>query len=208
MVKKIIFLTIVILCIGYSAYAFLIPKESDTPLLVEKKEEEIVVEAHPFIWIDIKGAVQKPGVYEVEEGIRVAEVIEKAGGLLKGANTDFLNMSRKVEDGDVIWIYTEKEIEEFKEGKTKIEYIESACHCPDVQNSACISNTEEKQEGKVNINTATKEELMTLSGIGAAKALAIIEYRKTNPFQKIEDIQKVSGIGESVYEKIKDSITI
>lgn len=206
--KKIIFLTIVILCIGYSAYAFLIPKESDTPLLVEKKEEEIVVEAHPFIWIDIKGAVQKPGVYEVEEGIRVAEVIEKAGGLLKGANTDFLNMSRKVEDGDVIWIYTEKEIEEFKEGKTKIEYIESACHCPDVQNSACISNTEEKQEGKVNINTATKEELMTLSGIGAAKALAIIEYRKTNPFQKIEDIQKVSGIGESVYEKIKDSITI
>lgn len=206
--KKIIFLTIVILCIGYSAYAFLIPKESDTPLLVEKKEEEIVVEAHPSIWIDIKGAVQKPGVYEVEEGIRVAEVIEKAGGFLKGANTDFLNMSRKVEDGDVIWIYTEKEIEEFREGKTKIEYIESACHCPDVQNSACISNTEEKQEGKVNINTATKEELMTLSGIGAAKALAIIEYRKTNPFQKIEDIQKVSGIGESVYEKIKDSITV
>ncbi len=159
--------------------------------------------------VDIKGAIEKPGVYEVSSTTRVIDVITLAGGLKKDANTDFLNLSRKVEDGDIIWIYTEKEIAALKEGKTTIEYVQEACHCPDVQNSACLStDTSTTNSSKVNINTASKEELMSLSGIGESKAEAILAYRKKTKFQTIEDIKKVSGIGDSVFEKIKEHITV
>lgn len=170
----------------------------------EEKEEEIVeVETYS---VDMKGAVLHPGVYQVPKDSRVIDVIEKAGGLSKDANTDFLNLSKKVEDGEMLWVYTNQEIASLTENKTIVEYVQEACHCPDVKNAACLEEGE--VSSKVNINTASKEELMRLSGIGEAKADAIITYRKKTKFQKIEDIKNVSGIGDSVYEKIKDDITV
>ncbi len=181
-------------CASKEPEEVLVPKEETTPTVSSYQ-------------VDIKGSVEKPGVYEVVVGARVMDVIKEAGGLTKDANTEFLNLSRKVEDGDVIWVYTNEEIKQFKDGKTTIEYIETTCQCPDVSNSACLE-TEKEQGEKININTASKEELMTLSGIGEAKAEAILEYRKHNRFEKIEDIKNISGIGDNIYDKIKDSITV
>lgn len=155
--------------------------------------------------VDIKGAVQNPGVYEMNIGARVIDLIEKAGGLLKEANTNFINLSKELANEMIVWIYTDKEIEELKLSKNIIEYIEKECNCPSVDNSACINNT---NSSLININTANLELLMTLSGIGEAKAKLIIEYREKTPYTSIEDIMNVSGIGESGFNKIKDYITV
>ena len=179
----------------------------------ENKEEEIVK-----IFVDIKGEVKKPGVYEVDNGSRVIDVINKAGGLKKEANTRYVNLSKKVSDGDVIVIYSNDEINEAM--KSDIIYVETPCVCEEV-NDACLENniSDDSNENnnindnvvsdKININTASVDELMKLKGIGEAKAKSIAEYRENNGlFSKIEDILNVSGISEKIYENIKDSITI
>ncbi len=206
--QKLLIVLTISFCLFYMVYVFTFGKEEKVdakePIIEEKEEkEERIIEKYK---VDIKGQIVKPGVYEVEQDSRVIDVIKLAGGLKKDANTDFLNLSKKVEDGTVIWVYTKKEIEQLKKTKTVIEYIEKECHCPDVSNSACINK--EDSNSKVNINTATLEELTKLTGIGEAKAKLIIEYRTNKPFKKIEDIMNVSGIGESAYEKIKNLITV
>ena len=115
----------------------------------------------------------------------------------------------------VIIIYTKKEIKEMKKGTTTVKYIEKECICPKLENNACIENSitnndvETKDNQKISINKANLSQLTTLSGIGESKAKAIIEYReKNNGFKSIEELKKVSGIGESTYEKIKDNITV
>lgn len=186
-------------------------------LSVSKKEEN----KKKTVKVDVKGAVNNPGVYEMDDDKRIIDAINMAGGLNNLANTINLNLSRKVKDEMYIMVYTTEEIENYRNKKTNEEVVcaASECVCPDEINDACISkeeNTTKKEEndnktisGKVSINTASKEELMTLSGIGEAKAKAIIEYRnKEGSFKTIEDIKNVSGIGDSIYEKIKDNITI
>lgn len=115
----------------------------------------------------------------------------------------------------VIIIYTKEEIKEMRKGSTTVKYIEKECICPKIENNACIetsiTNNEENsvETTKVSLNNATLSELMSLSGIGETKAKAIIEYRdKNNGFKSIEELKKVSGIGNSTYEKIKNNITI
>lgn len=203
------FITIIIFIIVISLVFILSFMISDE----EKKEEEFNIKSDKEVGeivvdlfkVDIKGAVANPGVYEVNSGDRVIDVIEKAGGLLKNANTDYINLSKEVTNEMTIWIYTNKEIEELELGNTIIEYIEKECNCPNVNNSACINNPD---SSLININTAPLQELMTLSGIGESKAKAIIEYREKTPFTSTSDIMNVSGIGESAFEKIKDYITI
>ncbi len=163
--------------------------------------------------VDIKGAVVHPGVYSIPDDSRIIDVITIAGGLREDASTEFLNLSKKVKDEDVIWIYTQQEIETLKEGKTTIEYVELECQCPEVSNAACLDDLETGEESvssdkKVNINQATKEELMNIPGIGEAKAEAILEYRQKKQFETLEEIKEVSGIGDSLYEKIVEYITI
>ena len=169
--------------------------------------------------------VKKPGVYELLEGERVWDVIIKAGGLLEGANTSYINLSKKIKDEMIIIIYSNDEVDKFKEEKDNVLYIKYECECVDNINDACINekdtvntngvekkktNTKEgKGDGLVSINTATKEELMTLSGVGESKAEAIISYREENGlFEKLEDIMNVSGIGQAAYSKIKDNIKL
>ena len=167
---------------------------------VEKIEvKEAPVKEETKVMVDIKGEVNKPGCYEVDENLRVQDIIELAGGLKEGALTDDINLSSKIFDEMVIVINKKEEVVD------KVETI------PKVSvNSANQSSTVNKVvPGKVSINTAGVEELSTLNGIKEARAKKIIEYRETNgPFKALEDIKNVSGIGESIFAKIKDNITL
>ena len=165
------------------------------------------------VFVDIKGAVKNPGVYEVSSNSRIIDVIEKAGDLKKSADTSIINLSKKVKDEMYIIIYTKDEISEYKEkmySSSKIEgEVEQKIICPDSDNDGCINNSSNSSVSKkVNINTASKTELTSLTGIGEGKAKKIIEYREKNKFETIEDIKKVSGIGDSLYDKIKDDIEV
>ena len=164
-------------------------------------------------FVDIKGSVINPGVYEIECTKRVIDVINLAGGLEEDADTSILNLSKKVKDEMYIIIYSNNQIKEYKEkmlpAKEIIKKVEEKIICPDKSNDACeniTSNNVKEVTGKININIATKEELMTLPGIGESKADKIIEYRNNNKFNSIEDIKNISGIGESIFNKIKDNI--
>lgn len=173
-----------------------------------KKDETTEV----FYYVDIKGMVKNPGIYMMNSNDRVNDVIIKAGGLLKGANTRYTNLSKKLSDEMVIIVYSESEIEDKLIKVDKVDEIPCLCESS-VSESSLISEslTEETSEDEVstliNINTATKERLMTLTGIGESKATAIIEYRKSNNgFKSKEELMEVTGIGESIYNKIKDLI--
>ena len=166
-------------------------------------EEEPIIE---YIYVDVKGSVKKPNVYRLEKGSRTIDAIKSAGGLSKNANTRFINLSKLLNDGDVVVIYSNDEIK--KAQKTNTIYVETPCVCEEVKNDSCY-NENTNNSSLININTASLDELLTLSGIGEAKAKAIIEYRQTNGnFSVIEDIIKVSGISETIFAKIKNYITV
>lgn len=180
-------------------------------------EEEI--ETEKSLSIDIKGAVKNPGVYELKDGSVVKDAIDVSGGLLDSANTEHINLSKKIVDEMVIIIYTNEEIQEMTEGSKSVKVVDKECICPKIENNACIDNNNkyanisseinQSTSNKISLNNASKEELMTLNGIGESKASAIIEYRNNNGlFKQIEDITNVKGIGNSVYEKIKDRLTL
>ncbi len=140
--------------------------------------------------VHICGAVVNPGVYTLEEGSRIYQAVEKAGGFREDAREDYLNQADLIVDGMKVYVPTCEE--------TKGALWE------DISESAGAG-----QEGLVNINTADEERLCTLPGVGSAKAKSIIAYREKNgSYQKIEDIMNVEGIKEGLFQKIKDSITV
>lgn len=170
---------------------------------IKKEPEEVKV--------DIKGAINSPGIYSLDTNSRVVDVIEKAGGLTENADTSVINLSKKITDEMVIIIYTKIEVKNFKETKEKETQVQNKCLQKDenaLKNDACITEST-KTSGKVSLNTASLEELMTLNGIGESKAKEIIAYREKNgPFTTIEDLTKVSGIGENTFAQIKKDITV
>ncbi len=174
-----------------------------------KKEEtkEVISEEYK---IDIKGEVVNPGIYTLKSTSRIIDCIELAGGLTENANTTVLNLSKKITDEMVIIVYSNSEVEDFKKTKEIEKQVQESCVQKDensLKNDACIEQSSDSNN-LISINTATEEELSTLSGIGQSKAKQIIEYRNTNgPFKTIEDIKQVPGIGDSIYAQIKDSIT-
>ena len=180
-------------------------KEEVVDIFKEEKEEvkEDKKEAKTTkVIVDIKGMVVNPGVYEVDSTSRVNDVISLAGGLLEGADTSKINLAKVVEDEMTIIIYsTEEVLEKFKQEVC-------ICNCPYIENNACINNND-NNSNLININTATIEELTTLTGIGDVKAEAIIKYRnEVGKFKTKEELLNVDGIGESLFEKIKDDITV
>ncbi len=190
-------------------------------------KEEVKEEDKTIKYVEIKGAVYAPGVYPISDNARVTDIVKVSGGLTDEADTTLINMSRKLEDEDVIIIYTKEEVASASEKLEPIvKVIDKECICPKVTNDACLKDTNDEKDsgtssssndnstitddkkGLVNINTASVEELMTLTGIGESKAKAIIEYRTQNGnFKTPEDITNVKGIGEAVYAKIKAYIT-
>ena len=183
------------------------PEDKVDILAKEDKEEEKEETNTNEIVVDIKGSVKKPWVYKIKENSRVTDAIEAAGGLVKNANTRFINLSKLLHDGDVVVIYSNEEIEEARKKETIV--VETPCVCEEVKNDACYKEETKDTNGKVNINTATITELMTLTGIGESKAKLIIEYRiKNGNFKDIKDIMKVKGISETLFSKFKENITI
>lgn len=148
-----------------------------------QKEEETDI-----IYVQVSGAVNHPGVYELPLGSRVFQALELAGGMTQEAQEKSINQAQTLEDGQMIWVPT----------------VEEAAALPEQQPESLA-----KDDGKVNLNTATKEELQTLPGIGEAKAQSIVAWREEHgSFTQIEDIMKIEGIKEGVFSKIKDSVKV
>lgn len=150
-------------------------------------------EKPPLLYVYVCGAIANPGVYDLPEGSRVYELIRAAGGLLEEADDRTLNQAEKLIDGMQITVYTKEE----------------AADMPDPSSGTSPSGKSEAGSQKVNLNTADADRLTTLSGIGEARAKAIIAYREQNGgFQCIEDIMKIEGIKEKLFEKIKEQIEV
>lgn len=168
----------------------------------EETQAETIVSQEtepPHIVIHICGAVANPGVYELTEGSRLYQAVEMAGGFAPEASRDYLNQAKVLNDGMKLYIPTEEEVLAAQQEGVLSDYLTEAGE-EELQNS---------QPGLVNINTASEAELCTLTGIGTGKAKSIIAYRTENGrYEKIEDIMKVEGIKDGLFEKIKDSITV
>ena len=214
---KILLPVFVLILVGIISFFIYDTKEevviAQTVTKKEKTNEKKTDEVKNTVFVDVKGAVNAPGVYEIDSGKRIIDAINLAGGLSDKADTINLNLSKKVEDEMYIVIYTKTELYEYKKKNSDVSTTTCAsleCTCPDKKNDACINTKKETTvTGKISINAATKEELMTLTGIGESKANAIITYRLENgKYNNIEDIKNVSGIGESLYEQIKNNITL
>ena len=185
-------------------------------ILILKQKNDVIVEnsLDDKIKVEIKGAVNNPGVYEIEIGKRVEDAIKLSGGLKNDADISNTNLSKNLVDEMVIIIYTKDEIDSMTTGNTTIKYIDKECICPVIENKSCISDVVtnfeviEESSNKISLNKATKEELMTLKGIGESKAKLIIEYREKTPFKSIEELLNVKGIGKAMFEKIKNNISI
>lgn len=197
--KKILFALVLVLLV-------VVLRPKSTLLVEEPLDDKIKVE--------IKGAVNNPGVYELKTGKRVEDVIKLSGGLKKDADVSNTNLSKNLVDEMVIIIYTKDEINSMTTGNTTIKYIDKECICPVIENNSCISDVVtnfeviEEVSDKISLNKATLEELMTLKGIGESKAKSIIEYREKTPFKSIEELLNVKGIGKAMFEKIKANISI
>lgn len=159
----------------------------------EEQSEQAVPES---VIVDVKGAVKYPGVVQLTTEDRVMDAIEAAGGYTEQANPVTINHAQKLVDEMVIYVPQQGEnIDELS--------IQTAIA------STTGGQASAKDDGKININTATEAELTTLSGIGPSKAAAIIAYREENGgFKTIEDLKNVSGIGDKTFEKLQDAIKV
>ena len=174
--------------------------------------KEIAKQDEVKLYFDIKGSVKKPGVYEFTLGDKIIDAINKAGGLTKNATTNNLNLSKKLTNEMVIYVFSKNELTTTKALEPVSNASECKCETIEVNNCVDKNTTNEStnnETSKININTDNKERLMTISGIGSSKADAIIEYRtKNGNFKTTEDIMNVSGISKTIYDKIKDTITV
>ena len=192
---------IILLGLGFFYKIFLQSTPEDISLAEEvlettelKTEELNDEEIGGKLYVDIKGAVKLPGMYEVTSDMRVLNVIDLAGGLTTDADDKQINYAQKIEDQMIIYIP--------KEGEEAPELIQQTSGGGNGQGDS-------DNENKINLNLATKEELMTLNGVGEKKAEKIIDYREENgSFQKIEDLKNVNGFGEKSFESLKQYITI
>ena len=175
-----------IICIFIVASLFLLTscqREEEQQVLseVQIEENEVSQPEEADMYVHVCGQVKNPGVYCLKEGSRLYEAIDAAGGLTEQAAADYLNQAKTLEDGEQIVVPSNDE----------------------------IAVSKEAPDGRVNLNHASKEELMMLSGIGEAKADAIIKYREEHGgFQSIEEIMDIEGIKEGVFQKIKDQIKV
>ncbi len=205
--------------------------------MASDEEQETEEQAEKTMHVEIKGQVVNPGVYAVTTNNIINDVIEMAGGLTENAYTRNINLSKRVSDEMVIIIYSSYEYSTLN--KPDIVYVEKPCKCESVDITSCIdtgssvieegpssvvtngnssgnssTNKEDISSSDttselININTASQSELEILSGIGEAKASAIIKYREENGnFKTIQDIVNVSGISQALFDKIKDYITV
>lgn len=168
-----------------------------------KNEETEEIEETKTIFVDIGGEIKFPGMYELPENSRINDAVNIAGGVTDKADLTDVNLAYVLSDAMKI-VIPKKEINKVSNKNT----VKSTQKIVTTEISLS-ENKEQSSYGLVNINTGTKEQLKTLTGIGDSTAQKIIEYRNENgKFENIEAIKNVSGIGDSKYEKIKDKINI
>lgn len=157
----------------------------------DNKEEKISTKSTKMIVVEIKGEVVNPDVYEISEGSIIRDLITKAGGLTNEANIDKINRADKLRDNQLIVIPNKND-------------LANANNNISINNASSVS-----EDGVININTATLEELQKINGVGEVKAKSIIEYREKNGgFKSIDEMKNIEGIGDKTFEKMKDKITI
>ena len=177
-------------------------KTSTKKIVLTPKKEETTTDKETYYLVDIKGAINNPGTYSMKKGSRVIDVIHLAGELKSDADTSVLNLSKKVTDEMVIIVYSYDEVKNFTKVKEEEKQEQEKCISTIIEDNS-TSNT------KVSINNATLEELMTLPGIGEAKAKEIINYREEKgEFTDTNQLKEVKGIGDTLFESIKDNITL
>ncbi|HFI0236813.1 TPA: helix-hairpin-helix domain-containing protein [Streptococcus suis] len=164
---------------------------SSSSELVEETSTEASKESSQLV-VDVKGAVAKPGLYTLEEGSRVNDAVEAAGGLTSQADPKSINLAQKLSDEAVVYVASKDE---------NISVVAST--------TASSAMSQEGNESKVNLNTATEADLQTISGIGAKRAADIIAYREANGgFKSVDDLNNVSGIGDKTMESIRPYVTV
>ncbi len=183
-------------------------------------ENEIAIEEGKEIksecFVYVCGEVRSPGVYCMEEGQRIFEAVEQAGGFTDKAVREYLNLADEICDGMKIFVPNREQVQSGQippEGLVSYGFGDgSGVNAGNIASTIGAGKTgsgSASTSARINLNTASKEELMTLRGVGSARAEDIIRYReKHGGFQKIEEIKKVSGIKETTFEKIKDQITV
>lgn len=158
-----------------------LPEQESLVELAERPDNDV----ETAILADVKGEVKRPGVYEANHGVRVVDIIEKAGGFTENADENQINLAQIVHDEMVIII-------------PKIG-----------EESSVPVSAEQSGSDKIKINQASKEEIEQLNGIGPAKAQAIVDHREENgPFQQVDDLLEVNGIGEKTLENVKEDIVV
>lgn len=154
------------------------------------------------IYVDVKGSVKQPGLYTFTGQERIADAITKAGGALAQADLNQINLAQPLADGSAVWVPAKGEIRSSVPGST------SPCN-PVSTVTTATTQSSNASSGKINLNTATIQELATLPGIGETRAQTIIAYREKNgAFQESEGLKKIAGIGDKTYERLKDKITV
>ena len=202
-------LSIAIITIFLSVFLFYNISSSETEKQIlslnefthEEESNEIKIEAvQENIFGEIKGEVLNPDVYELEKGSIVRDLILISGGLTEIGDTSNINQARELQNGECIVVLSKQEILDMKNNSNEILKVD---------NVSSFNVESSFDDDKVNINTASKEELKTLSGIGDGLAEAIISYREeNNGFNTIDDIKNVSRIGDKTFEKFKDKIIV
>ncbi len=218
MKQKIIIGVSAVIVLSMILYSILTNEKTHASASEEIVETEEVIEQETkeesLFFVEVKGAVNVPGVYTFSEGTRVIDVFNTAGGLSEGANIDYINQSRLIVDEMLIVVLTDEEITERIAAKEIEVYEESAVVETETTKTIigadnCSENGLLDSGGLISINTASVSELQTLSGIGESKAQAIVQYRsEEGEFITVEEVMNVSGIGEAIFNQIKDSITV
>lgn len=182
-------------------------KSTDSDVKTNQNTEDSGQDKEKTCYVHVCGAVTHPGVYELPAGSRMYEAIALAGGLTENAAGEGLNQAEKVADGSRIYV---PDKDEYAAGMQNVsETPGTVSEVPGGKGGSFAADTASVEDGKVNLNTATKEQLMTLSGIGEAKASAIISYRESHGrFQNIEELMQVEGIKDGVFRKVKDQIKV
>ena len=179
----------------------------DTVALSEQGKESAIPKQE--LAVHVCGAVKNPGVYYLEEGKRICDAIEAAAGFTIEADENYLNQALLLQDGMKVYIPTKEETQNLEQNNLGIENAGQAGSLVGDETTGKNVALGETKDQKIDLNTADITLLCTLPGIGESRAKSIISYREKNgPFEKIEDVMKISGIKKAAFEKIKDKIMV
>lgn len=215
--RKLIIAALVIAALIGAAFFFFVPHDAaQSEVSIQRNEDggdNVGQEMHgnetgnieslepERICVHIGGCVLNPGICYLEQGARVADAVEAAGGMSEDAAVDAINLAKVLSDGEQIIVQS-------KDGLAQQQAAATTADSTGADN-ASQSQAAQTSSGKININTASVSELQTISGIGQSKAEKIIAYReKSGPFKSVDDLINVSGIGEKTLESIKEYICV